>query len=70
MVQGRHSADYGSPPTPRMRLRCYAEAMAVAYAKDSSHSCSASSSPRLGYDPRVLIFINQSASESENEFIP
>jgi hypothetical protein len=70
MVHCLHSAYYGSPPTPTMRLPCYAEAMAVAYAKESSHSSSASSSPRQRYDPRVLRFIDQSASESEDEFIP
>jgi hypothetical protein len=70
MVQGRRSVDYGSPPSSNMRLPYYAEDMAVAYAKNSSHSCSASSSPRQIYDPRVLRFIDQSASESEDEFIP
>jgi hypothetical protein len=70
MVQGPRSLAYGSPPTSIMRLPCYAEDMAVAYANDSSHSCSASSSPRERYDPRVLRFIDQSASESEDEFIP
>jgi hypothetical protein len=49
---------------------CYAEDMTVPYAKDSSHSCSASSSPRQRYDPRILRFIDQSDSESEDEFIP
>jgi hypothetical protein len=70
MLQGRGSVDYGSPLSPILRLPCYAEDMAVAYAKDSSHSSSAYSSPRLRYDPRVLRFIDQSASESEDEFIP
>jgi hypothetical protein len=70
MIQGLSSAYFGSPPTPTMRLPCYAEDMAVAYAKDSSHSSSASSSPRVKYDPRVLRFIDQSASESEDGFIP
>ena len=70
MVQGRRSVDYGSPTSSTMRLPCYAEDMAAAYTKDSSHSCSASSSPRHRYDPRVLRFIDQSASESEDEFIP
>jgi len=70
MIQGLSSAYFGSPPTPSMRLPCYAEDMAVAYAKDSSHSSSASSSPRVNYDPRVLRFIDQSASDSEDEFIP
>ena len=53
-----------------MRFPCYAEDMAIAYAQESSISCSASSSPRERYDPRVLRFIDQSASESEDEFIP
>jgi hypothetical protein len=70
MVPGRRSVDYGSRLSSNMRLPCYAKDMAVAYAKYSSHSCSASSSPRQRYDPRVLIFIDQSASESEDEFIP
>jgi hypothetical protein len=70
MVQGRRFVDFSSPPTSSMRLPCYAEDMAVAYAKDSSHSCSSSSSPRERYNPRVLRFIDQSASESEDEFIP
>jgi hypothetical protein len=70
MVEGRRSVDYGSPRSSNMRLPCYAEDMAVAYAKNSSPSCSASSSPRHRYDPRVLRFIDQSASESEDEFIP
>jgi hypothetical protein len=70
MVQGMRYLHYGSPPTCSMRLPCYAEDMAVAYAKDSSHSSSASSSPRVKYDPRVLRFIDQSASESEDGFIP
>jgi hypothetical protein len=70
MVQGLRYFAFGSPPSSCMRLLCYAEDMAVAYAKDSSHSCSASSSPRERYDPRVLQFIDQSASESEDEFIP
>jgi hypothetical protein len=70
MIQGVSSAYFGSPLTPSMRLPCYAEAMAVAYAEDSSHSSSAYSSPRQTYDPRVLRFIDQSASESEDEFIP
>jgi hypothetical protein len=70
MVPGRRSLDYGSPPTSYMRLPYYAENMAVAYAKESSISCSASSSPRQRYDPRVLRFIDQSASESEDDFIP
>ena len=61
---------YNSPTSPSMRLPCYAEDMAVAHAKYSSHSSSASSSPRERYDPRVLRYIDQSASESENEFIP
>ena len=61
---------FGSPTSPTMRLPCYAEDMAVAYAKDFSHSSSASSSPRVRYDPSVLRFIDQSASESEDEFIP
>ena len=61
---------FGSPTSPTMRIPCYAEDMAGAYARDSSHSSSASSSPRLRYDPRVLRFIDQSASESEDEFIP
>jgi hypothetical protein len=67
MVEGQR---YGSPYSSSMRLPCYAEDMAVAYAKVSSHSSSASSSPRLSYDRRVLRFIDQSASESEDEFIP
>jgi hypothetical protein len=46
------------------------EDMAVAYAKTASPSSSASSSPRHSFDPRVLRFIDQSASESEDEFIP
>jgi hypothetical protein len=70
MVEGRRFVDYGSPTSPKMLLPCYAEDMAVAYAKVSSHSSSASSSPRQGYDPRVLRFIDHSASESEDEFIP
>ena len=70
MVQGLRYLDYGSPPRSSMRLLCYAEDMAVAYAKDSSHSSSAYSSPRVRYDPRVLRFIDQSASESEDDFIP
>ena len=70
MVTGRRSIDYGSPSTSNMLLPCYAEDMAVAYAKESSISCSASSSPRVRYNPRVLRFIDQSASESEDEFIP
>ena len=70
MVQGRRSIDYGSPTSSTMRLPCYAKDMVAAYAKDSSHSCSASSSPHQRYDPRVLIFIDQNASESEDEFIP
>jgi hypothetical protein len=70
MVQGLRYLDYGSPPSSSLRLPCYAENMTVAYAKDSSHSSSASSSPRVRYDPRVLRFIDQSASESEDEFIP
>jgi hypothetical protein len=70
MIQGLSSAYFGSPPTPTMQLPCYAEDMAVAFAKDSSDSSSASSSPRVKYDPRVLRFIDQSASESEDEFIP
>ena len=65
MVQG-----YGSPTSPSMRLPCYAEDMAVAYANLSSHSSSPSCSPRERYDPRVLRYIDQSASESEEEFIP
>jgi len=67
MVEGLR---YGSPPSSSMRLPCYAENMAVAYANVSSHSSSASSSPLVSYDPRVLRFIDQSASESEDEFIP
>jgi hypothetical protein len=70
MVQGRRSVDYGLPPSSSMRLSCYAKDMTLVYAKDSSHSCSASSSPRQRYDPKVLRFIDQSASESEDEFIP
>ena len=70
MVPGRRCIDYGSPLSSNMRFPYYAEDMVVAYAKDSSHSCSASSSPRQRYDPRVLRFIDQSASESEDEFIP
>ena len=70
MVQHRRFVDYGSPPCSNMRLPCYAEDMAVAYAKHSSHSSSASSSPRQRYDPRILQFIDHSASESEDEFIP
>ena len=70
MVQGRRSLDYGSSPSSSMRLPCYAEDMAVVYANNSSPSSSASSSPRIRYDPRVLRFIDQSASESEDEFIP
>ncbi len=61
---------FGSPTSPTMRLPCYAEDMAEAYAKYSSHSSSASSSPCERYDPRVLRYIDQSASESEDEFIP
>jgi hypothetical protein len=60
----------GSPTSSSLRLPCYAEDMAVAYAKDSSPSPSASSSPRVRFDPRVLRFIDQSASEGEDEFIP
>ena len=71
MVQGRRFVDFfDSPTTSCMRLPCYAEDMAIAYAKEPSHSCSSSSSPRQRYDPRVLGFIDQSASESEDEFIP
>ena len=65
MVQG-----YGSPTSSSMRRPYYAEDMAVAYAKDSSHSCSDSSTPRHRYDPRVLRFIDHSALESDDEFIP
>ena len=61
---------FTSPTSPTMRLPSYAEDMAVAYVKNSSHSSSASSSPRVKYDPRVLRFIDQSASESDDEFIP
>ena len=70
MSEGRPSVDYCSSPNSSMRFPCYAEDMAVAYATYSSPSSSASSSPRVGYDPRVLRFIDQSASESEDEFIP
>ena len=70
MVQGLCSLNYGSPPSFSMRLPCYAEDIAVGFALDSSHSSSVSSSPRHIYDPRVLRFIDQSASESEDEFIP
>ena len=70
MVQGRRFVDYGSPPSSDMRLPCYAEDMALAFAKHSSHSSSASSSPHHRYDPRVLRFIDHSASESDDEFIP
>jgi hypothetical protein len=70
MVEDRRFVDYCSSPSSSMRLPCYAEDMAVAYANYSSHSSSASSSPREGYDPRVLRFIDQSALESEDEFIP
>ena len=70
MVQGQRFVDYGSPPSFNMRLPCYAEDMAIAYAKDSSHSSSAYSSPRPRYDPRVLRFIDHNASENEDEFIP
>jgi len=69
MVPGQCSVDYGSPTTSNMRLPCYAEDMALAFAKESSISCSASYSPRERYDPRVLRFIDQSVSESEDEFI-
>jgi hypothetical protein len=62
--------DYDSPRSPHMRLPCYAEDMALAYAKTASPSSSTSSSPRLRFDARVLSFIDQSASESEDEFIP
>ena len=61
---------YGSPTSSSMRLPCYAEDMAVAQAKYSSHSSSAFSSPRERYDPRVLRFIDHSASESADKFIP
>ena len=44
--------------------------MAIVYANLSFHSSSASSSPRQIYDPRVLRYIDQSASDSEDEFIP
>jgi hypothetical protein len=70
MVQLRRPVDYGSPRSPNMRLPCYAEDMALAYAKTASPSSSASSSPHHRFDPRVLRFIDQSASESEDEFIP
>ena len=70
MVQGRRSVEYGSPPSSSIRLPCYAEDIIVTYAKNSSHSCSASSSPRQRKNPRVLRFIDQSALESEDEFIP
>jgi hypothetical protein len=62
--------DYGSSFSLSMRLPCYAEDMVVAYAKDFSHGYSAFSSPRQRYDPRVLKFIDQSVSESDDEFIP
>ena len=61
---------FGSPTSSSMRLPCYAEDMAVAQAKYSSHSSSASSSPSERYDPRVLKYIDHSALESEDEFIP
>ena len=67
MVQGGR---FGSPPSSEMRLPCYAEDMAVAYANVSSPSSSASSSPCHIFDPRVLLFIDLSASESEDEIIP
>jgi hypothetical protein len=70
MIQSQRFVDYGSPISSNMRLPCYVEDMAVAYAKDSSRSSSASPSPRQRYDPRVLRFIDQSASESEDEFFP
>jgi hypothetical protein len=70
MVQGRRSLDYSSPPGSSMRLLCYAEDIAIAFANNSSHSSSASSSPRYRYNPRVLRFIDHNASESEDEFIP
>ena len=70
MVQGRRSLDYASPTSSNMQLPCYAEDMAIAYAEHSSPSFIASSSPRHRYDPRVLRFIDHSASESEDEFIP
>ena len=70
MVHGRRSLEYDSPPSSTMRFLCYAKIMALAYANDSSHSCSASSSPRQRYDPKVLKFIDHSASESDDECIP
>ena len=70
MVPGRFSTDFSSPSTSNMQFPCYAEDMALAFARESSISCSASSSPRQMYDPRVLNFIDQSASESEDEFTP
>jgi len=58
-----------SPSSFDLQLPVYAEAMALAYTENFSISSSASSSPRERYDPRVLHFIDQSASESEDEFI-
>jgi hypothetical protein len=69
MVQGRRSVDYSSLSSSNMRLLYYAEDVAVAYAKDSSYSCSASFSPHQRYNPKVLRVIDQSASESDDEFI-
>ena len=44
--------------------------MAVAYANYSSHSSSVFSSPREGYDPRVLRFIDQNASRARMSLFP
>ena len=70
MAPGRRCLDYDSPLSSNMQFPSYAKDMAVAYAKDSSHSCSASSNPRHRYDPIVLKFIDHIASESDDEFIP
>ena len=61
---------YKSPTTSDLLLPCYAENLATRMAEESSQSTSESSSTHERFDPRARIFLDVSASESEDEFIP
>ena len=61
--------DAMSPPKTWFELPCYAEALACDLADQSTTSSSASSSPCVQkYDPRVVIYVDESAIECDEAF--
>lgn len=61
------TVSYSSERSSPLSLPVYAEALAIAYAEESSTSSGQSHRRGRRYDPRVIEFIDLTAMESDDE---